>query len=79
MFRGKFLHYLEKTFTAGELTFFSAYRHLQESAAFRRYLAPVWNTECRVGEDVAILTPHRPGRADFPHPVLHERDSLAVA
>ena len=79
MFRGKFLHYLEKTFTAGELTFFSAYRHLQEPAAFRRYLAPVWNTECRVGEDVAILTPHRPGRADFPHPVLHERDSLAVA
>ena len=45
MFRGKFLHYLEKTFTTGELTFFSAYRHLQEPAAFRRYLAPVWNTE----------------------------------
>jgi hypothetical protein len=21
----------------------------------------------------------RPGRADFPHPVLHERDSLAAA
>src|SRR5689334_6336077 len=27
--------------------------------------------DCRVGEDVATLTPHRPGRADFPHPVLH--------
>jgi hypothetical protein len=26
---------------------------------------------CRVGEDVAIPAPHRPGRADFPHPVLH--------
>jgi hypothetical protein len=33
----------------------------------------------RVGGDVAIPAPHRPGRADFPHPVLHERDSLAAA
>jgi hypothetical protein len=38
-----------------------------------------WQRSCRVGEDVATLTPHRPGRADFPHPVLHERDSLAAA
>jgi len=30
----------------------------------------------RVGEDVATLTPHRPGRADFPHPVLRGRASL---
>ncbi|HTG84505.1 MAG TPA: hypothetical protein VL853_06835, partial [Gemmatimonadales bacterium] len=28
---------------------------------------------CRVGGDVAIPAPHRPGRADFPHPVLQER------
>jgi hypothetical protein len=34
---------------------------------------------CRVGGDVAIPTPHRPGRAGFPHPVLQERASLAVA
>jgi len=33
---------------------------------------------CRVGGDVTIPTPHRPGRADFPHPVLHERASLMV-
>ncbi len=33
---------------------------------------------CRVGGDVAIPTPHRPGRAGFPHPVLHERASLAA-
>jgi hypothetical protein len=33
----------------------------------------------RVGEDVAILTPHRPGRADFPLPVLHGRASLTAA
>jgi transposase len=31
---------------------------------------------CRVGEDVATLTPHRPGRAVFPHPVPHGRASL---
>src|SRR4051812_9729998 len=31
---------------------------------------------CRVGGDVAIPAPHRPGRADFPHPVLQERASL---
>src|SRR5271166_7201166 len=34
---------------------------------------------CRVGGDVAIPTPHRPGRAGFPHPVLHGRVSLAAA
>jgi hypothetical protein len=34
---------------------------------------------CRVGGDVAAPTPHRPGRADFPHPVPHERASLMVA
>jgi hypothetical protein len=45
MFRGLFLHYLEKAFAAGELRFFSAYRPLQEPAAFRRYLTPVHRTE----------------------------------
>jgi hypothetical protein len=34
---------------------------------------------CRVGGDVAAPTPHRPGRAGFPDPVLHERASLAAA
>ena len=34
---------------------------------------------CRVGGDVTAPTPHRPGRADFPHPVLHERGSLTAA
>src|SRR5207302_2816498 len=69
MFRGLFLHYLGKAFAAGELNFFTAHRHLHEPAAFRRYLAPVWNTECRVDGGVAVPIPHRPGRADFPHPV----------
>ncbi len=45
MFRGLFLHYLEKAFTAGELNFFSGHRHLHEPAVFRRYLAPAHNTE----------------------------------
>ncbi len=31
---------------------------------------------CRVGGDVAIPAPHRPGRADYPHPVLHAQASL---
>ena len=45
MFRGLFLHYLEKAFTAGELNFFSAQRHLHEPAAFRRHLTPAHGTE----------------------------------
>ncbi len=45
MFRGLFLHYLEKVFATGELNFFSAHRHLHEPAAFRRYLAPVRDVE----------------------------------
>jgi Putative transposase len=79
MFRGLFLRYLEKAFDAGELKFFPAHRHLHEPAAFRRYLKPAWSADCRVGGDVTIPTPHRPGRADSPHPVLHERVLLAVA
>ena len=79
LFRGLLLSYLEKAFAAGQLKFFSQHRHLHEPAAFRGYLAPAYRVECRVGGDVAIPTPHRPGRADFPHPVLHERDSLAAA
>jgi Putative transposase/Transposase zinc-binding domain len=45
LFRGLFLHYLEKAFTGGDLNFFSAHRHLHEPATFRRYLAPAHNTE----------------------------------
>ena len=33
----------------------------------------------RVGEDVSILAPHRPGRADFPHPVPRARASLTMS
>jgi len=34
---------------------------------------------CRVGGEVALPAPHRPGRADFPHPVRHMAGSLAAA
>ena len=36
----------------------------------------IYEVACRVGEDVATLTPHRSGRAVFPHPVPHGRASL---
>ena len=45
LFRGLFLRDLQKAFSAGKLNFFSAHRHLHEPAAFRRYLAPVYDTE----------------------------------
>ncbi|MDQ2762499.1 MAG: IS91 family transposase [Pseudomonadota bacterium] len=45
LFRGLFLHEMEKAFVAGELNFFSSYRHLHEPAAFRRHLAPAYKTE----------------------------------
>ena len=46
-------------------------------AYFARPGAPV-RAGCRVGGDVAVPTPHRPGRADFPHPVPHATASLAA-
>jgi hypothetical protein len=45
LFRGLFLHYLDKAFAAGELNFFSEHRHLHEPAAFQRHLAPIYNTK----------------------------------
>jgi hypothetical protein len=79
LFRGVFLSRLTALHDAGRLAFFGALAPLAERRAFLRHLAPVRKKRCRVGGDVAIPTPHRPGRADFPHPVLHERDSLAAA
>jgi hypothetical protein len=45
LFRGLFLHYLEKAFTTGQLTFFSTLLPLQERSAFLRHLAPVRTAE----------------------------------
>lgn len=41
--------------------------------------APTRVAYCRVGGDVTIPTPHRPGRADFPHPVPHGKVWLTAA
>jgi Transposase zinc-binding domain/Putative transposase len=79
LFRGLFLERLQAAFEARDLNFFGELAHLGEPAAFARYLGPVKQVACRVDGDVAVPIPHRPGRADFPHPVLHERDSLAAA
>jgi hypothetical protein len=45
MFRGRFLHYLQQAFTAGELSFFSTHQHLHQPAAFRRHLSSAWKTD----------------------------------
>lgn len=45
LFRGLFLHQLEKAFVDGKLNFFGAQRHLHEPAAFRRHLTPARDTE----------------------------------
>jgi hypothetical protein len=79
LFRGVFLSRLLALYDAGRLAFFGGLAPLAERRAFLRHLAPVRKKRCRVGGDVAVPTPHRPGRAGFPHPVLHERDSLAAA
>ena len=55
----------------------ATYKQIQEYV--RNQTGRVPKTCCRVDGGVAVPIPHRPGRADFPHPVLHERDSLAAA
>ena len=41
-------------------------------------LAACGRARCRVDGGVAAPIPHRPGRAGFPHPVLHDRVSLTA-
>ena len=41
--------------------------------------SPRLEVGCRVGGGVTAPAPHSPGRADFPHPVLHGAASLAMA
>ena len=79
LFRWLFLEGLAALHAAGRLAFFGDLAPLADQRAFDAALAPSRRCECRVGGDVAIPTPHRPGRAGFPHPVLHGRVSLALA
>ena len=52
---------------------YAGYRSLADP---KRAGGPVTLALCRVGGGVAIPAPHRPGRADFPHPVLRAQASL---
>jgi hypothetical protein len=52
---------------------YAAYRRLADP---KRNSRPVNLAYCRVGGGVAIPAPHRPGRADYPHPVLRAQASL---
>jgi hypothetical protein len=79
LFRRLFLTRLIALHDEGRLAFFGNLAPLADRRAFQHHLSPVRHKRCRVGGNVAVPTPHRPGRADFPHPVLHERDSLAAA
>ena len=79
LFRRLFLEGLVALHTAGRLAFCGDLAPLSDQRAFHAALAPLRRSACRVGGDVAIPTPHRPGRAAFPHPVLHGRVSLALA
>ena len=79
LFRRLFLQGLAALNQAGRLAFFGDLAPLTEKSAFDAALAPLRRSECRVGGEVAIPTPHRPGLAGFPHPVLHGRVSLAAA
>ena len=79
LFRRLMCQRLAAAHAKGALQFFADNAALHDAGAFRAFLKPLRRTKCRVGEDVAIPTPHRPGRADFQHPVLHGRALLAVA
>jgi len=48
-----------------------AYAGFNALYASDRSVGAITEAACRVGGDVAIPAPHRPGRADYPHPVLH--------
>jgi len=78
LFRRLVLDGLLALHQAGRLAFFGEAAGLAGSDAFAAHLAPLRKAECRVDGDVAAPIPHRPGRADFPHPVLHERGLLTA-
>jgi hypothetical protein len=79
LYRRLFLERLQAAFNAGMLNFFGELAGLVKPAVLVTHLRALRRIECRVDGGVAVPIPHRPGRADFPHPVLHERDSLAAA
>jgi len=73
LFRRLMIEKLIAAHAANKLAFFGDHAQLADSNAFAAFLAPLRNKrrKCRVGGDVAIPTPHRSGRAAFPHRVPH--------
>ena len=74
LFRRLFLTRLLALHDAGKLAFFGSMAQLTQRDAFLQHLRPARKMRCRVGGGVTAPTPHRPGRADFPHPVPQGRD-----
>jgi hypothetical protein len=79
LFRRLVIEMLLAAHASAKLAFFGTHAVLADADQLAALLAQLRRSECRVGEDVAILTPRRPGCADFPLPVPHGRASLAVA
>ncbi len=79
LFRRLLLAKLAAAHATGRLTFFGDHAGLGDRRTFAAFLAPLRRKNCRVGGGVTAPTPHRPGRAVFPHPVPHGRVSLTVA
>src|ERR1700688_3196561 len=59
LFRGLFLHYLDKAFTAGRLSFFSTLLPLQERSPFLQHLARVRTAEWVVFAKPPFAGPHQ--------------------
>jgi len=59
LFRGVFLHHLEKAFAAGRLSFFSSLEPLRDRTAFLRHLAPARSVDWVVYAKRPFAGPHQ--------------------
>ena len=66
LFRRLFRAGLADAHAAGRLAFFGEIEGLRRRKAFAAYLAPLMRKNCRVGEDVATLTPGHRRRSPAP-------------
>jgi hypothetical protein len=74
LFRGRFLHYLEKAFAAGQLRFFASLLPLEQRSAFLRHLAPA-----RAAEWVVYAKPPFAGPQQVLDYVGRYTHSIAIA
>jgi hypothetical protein len=79
LFRRLFLDGRAALRAAGRLAFLGDLAPPQREERLRRRARAAAPLRVPSKWGVAIPTPHRPGRAGFPHPVLHGRVSLALA